>query len=143
MKRVSMPSGQAGMQLPLPLHTDAQRAASGVPLPPVIRSMMPAVVSSGSAAAETGRRDHRAGPEARAATRARLGNRLAARPEIFQIPGGPATAHAVTPPLVEPHAISFNKPKQSGAGDNLARTRGPCHSVGADMKWGDRECVFS
>src|SRR5437588_12983060 len=49
MNRVSMPSGQAGMQLPLPLHTEAQRTAAAEPAPPVIRSMMPAVVSSGPA----------------------------------------------------------------------------------------------
>src|SRR5882762_7618682 len=51
MKRVSMPSGQAGMQLPLPLHTEAQLTAAAVPAPPVIRSMMPAAVSSGFASA--------------------------------------------------------------------------------------------
>src|SRR6516162_9570791 len=49
MKRVLMPSGQAGMQLPLPLHTDAQRTASAFPEPPVIKSTMPAVVSAASA----------------------------------------------------------------------------------------------
>ena len=37
------------MQLPLPLHTEAQRTASALPLPPVIKSTMPAVVSAGSA----------------------------------------------------------------------------------------------
>src|SRR5262249_41844551 len=51
MKRVLMPSGQAGMQLPLPLHTDAQRIASAVPVPPVIRSIIPAVVSLAPASA--------------------------------------------------------------------------------------------
>jgi len=49
IKRALMPSGQAGMQLPLPLHTEAQRTASALPLPPVIKSTMPAVVSAGSA----------------------------------------------------------------------------------------------
>ena len=49
MKRVLMLSGQAEMQLPLPLHTEAQRTAAAEPAPPVIRSMMPAAVSSGSA----------------------------------------------------------------------------------------------
>jgi len=44
-----MPSGQAGMQLPLPLHTEAHRAASAVPGPPMIKSTMPAVVSAASA----------------------------------------------------------------------------------------------
>src|SRR5262245_36767677 len=44
-----MPSGQAGMQLPLPLHTEAQRTASALPLPPVIKSTIPAVVSAESA----------------------------------------------------------------------------------------------
>src|SRR5271170_617004 len=38
------------MQLPLPLHTDAQRVASSLPTPPVIRSTMAAVVSPASAA---------------------------------------------------------------------------------------------
>ena len=38
------------MQLPLPLHTEAQRDASAVPAPPVIRSIMPAAVAPGSAA---------------------------------------------------------------------------------------------
>jgi hypothetical protein len=51
MKRALMPSGQAGMQLPLPVHTEAQRAASAVPLPPVSKSTMPPVVSVASAAA--------------------------------------------------------------------------------------------
>src|SRR6516225_6518852 len=51
MKRVLMPSGQAGMQLPLPLHTEAQRTASAFPEPPVIKSTMPAVVSAASALA--------------------------------------------------------------------------------------------
>jgi hypothetical protein len=49
MKRVLMPSGQAGIQLPLPLHTEAQRTASAVPDTPVIRSTMPAAVACGSA----------------------------------------------------------------------------------------------
>jgi len=49
MKRVLIPSGQAGMQLPLPLHTEAQRTASAFPEPPVIKSTMPAVVSAASA----------------------------------------------------------------------------------------------
>src|SRR5215469_11867935 len=49
MKRVLMPSGQAGMQLPLPLHTEAQRTASALPLPPVIKSTIPAVVPAASA----------------------------------------------------------------------------------------------
>src|SRR5262252_5902125 len=49
MKRELMPSGQAGMQLPLPLHTEAQRTASALPLPPVIRSTIPAEVSTASA----------------------------------------------------------------------------------------------
>src|SRR5437588_6877773 len=44
-----MLSGQAGMQLPLPLHTDAQRIAWAVPTPPVIKSTMPPAVSAGSA----------------------------------------------------------------------------------------------
>jgi hypothetical protein len=39
------------MQLPLPLHTEAQRTAAVVPVPPVIKSIMPAAVSSGSASA--------------------------------------------------------------------------------------------
>ena len=49
MKRALMPSGQAGIQLPLPLHTEAHRAAAAVPLPPVIKSTMPPVVSAASA----------------------------------------------------------------------------------------------
>src|SRR6516164_11369491 len=49
MKRVLIPSGQAGMQLPLPLHTEAQRTASAFPGPPVIKSTMPPVVSAASA----------------------------------------------------------------------------------------------
>src|SRR6516164_6213004 len=49
MKRVLIPSGQAGMQLPLPLHTEAQRTASAFAEPPVIKSTMPAVVSAASA----------------------------------------------------------------------------------------------
>jgi len=51
MKRALMASGQAGIQLPLPLHTEAQRAASAVPLPPLIKSTMPPVVSVASASA--------------------------------------------------------------------------------------------
>src|SRR6516225_2579209 len=49
MKRVLIPSGQAGMQLPLPLHPEAQRTASAFPGPPAIKSTMPAVVSAASA----------------------------------------------------------------------------------------------
>src|SRR5262249_12934828 len=49
MKRALMPSGQAGMQLPLPLQTDAHRTASALPLPPVIKSTIPAVGSAASA----------------------------------------------------------------------------------------------
>jgi hypothetical protein len=41
---------QAGIQLPLPLHTLAQRTASSLPAPPVIRSTIAAVVSEASAA---------------------------------------------------------------------------------------------
>src|SRR5271167_4264722 len=37
------------MQLPLPLHTEAQRIASSLPAPPVIRSTIAAVVSVASA----------------------------------------------------------------------------------------------
>jgi hypothetical protein len=46
-----MPCWQAGMQLPLPLHTSAQRIASGLPSPPVIRSTIAPAVSPGSASA--------------------------------------------------------------------------------------------
>src|SRR5487761_376489 len=38
------------MQLPLPLHTEAQRTASSLPAPPVTRSTIAAVVSPASAA---------------------------------------------------------------------------------------------
>jgi hypothetical protein len=51
IKRGLMPCLQAGMQLPLPLHTSPQRTASALPAPPVIRSTIAPVVSSGSAAA--------------------------------------------------------------------------------------------
>ena len=37
------------MQLPLPLHTEAQRTASGLPQPPVIKSTMPVAVAAASA----------------------------------------------------------------------------------------------
>src|SRR5271167_2643340 len=49
MSRGLIPCWHAGMQLPLPLHTDAQRIASVVPLPPEIKSTMPAAVSVASA----------------------------------------------------------------------------------------------
>ena len=49
IKRALIPSGQAGMQLPLPLHTLAQRTAASFPAPPVIKSTMPPVTAPGSA----------------------------------------------------------------------------------------------
>jgi hypothetical protein len=50
MKRGLMPCVQAGMQLPLPLHTSLQRIAVSFPSPPVIRSTIAPAVSLGSAA---------------------------------------------------------------------------------------------
>jgi hypothetical protein len=64
---------------------------------------------------ETGRRDHRASPEARAATRARLGNRLAARPEIVEIPGSPSVRHAATPLFVRPRLSYPIAAREAGA----------------------------
>src|SRR6266478_759149 len=85
MKRALMPSGQAGMQLPLPLHTEAQRAASAVPLPPVIKSTMPPVISVASASASpagaTIGQARKHSPQ-----RAGVGDRLAARSEVLEIP---------------------------------------------------------
>ena len=68
------------MQLPLPLHTEAQRTASALPPPPVIRSTMPAVVSHRIRLAEPGRLHHRAGAKALAAAGAGIGDRLARAP---------------------------------------------------------------
>ncbi len=90
------------MQLPLPLHTEAQRdrrrgaGAAGDQVDDAGRGFFRVRL------AEPRRRDHRARPEARAATRARLGNRLSARPEIVEIPGSPAVGHAATPLFVRP-----------------------------------------
>ena len=78
MKRGLMPCVQAGMQLPLPLHTSAQRIAASLPSPPVIRSTIAPAVSLGSAVGEPGRLDHRAGAKAVAAARAGVGDRLGA-----------------------------------------------------------------
>jgi hypothetical protein len=50
MKRGLMPCVQAGMQLPLPLHTSLQRIAVSFPSPPVIKSTIALAVSLGSAA---------------------------------------------------------------------------------------------
>jgi hypothetical protein len=88
-----MPSGQAGMQLPLPLHTEAQRAA-GDQIDNAGRGFFRVRL------AEPGRRDHRARPKTRSATCARLGNRLTARPKIVEIPSSPAVGHAATPLFV-------------------------------------------
>jgi hypothetical protein len=86
MKRALILSGEAGMQLPLPLHTEAQRIASALPLPPVIKSTTPAAVSAASASPSPAGATHRAGAKARAATRAGVGDRLAAHPEILNVP---------------------------------------------------------
>src|SRR5690348_16506946 len=50
MKRGLIPCRQAGMQLPLPLHTSLQRIAAALPGPPVIRSTIAPAVAEGSAA---------------------------------------------------------------------------------------------
>ncbi|MNC85172.1 hypothetical protein D3C83_07570 [compost metagenome] len=46
MNRGFTPSGHAGMQLPLPEHTCAQRADSGAPSPPRMRSSTPPTTSA-------------------------------------------------------------------------------------------------
>ena len=86
------------MQLPLPLHTEAQRTASAFPLPPVIKSAMPAVVSAASASLSPAGGTIGQAPEARATARAGIGDRFPARSEILEVPGGADTlVHAFTP----------------------------------------------
>ena len=82
------------MQLPLPLHTSPQRTASALPAPPVIRSTMAPAVALRVGGGDPGRLGHRAGAEAVAAARAGIGDRLAARPEVAEIPD---IVHAAAP----------------------------------------------
>ena len=98
MKRALMPSGQAEMQLPLPLQTEAQRIASALPLPPVIKSTIPAVVSSAPASASP------AGitiGQARKHSPQRVQASAIAsppRPEVLDIPSRPGVTHALPRP---------------------------------------------
>ena len=97
MKRGLMPCLQAGMQLPLPLHTSAQRIASSLPAPPVIRSTIAPAVAARIGVGDAGRLGHRAGAKAIAATRAGIGDRRAARPERVEKTGSVLRAvHAET-----------------------------------------------
>ncbi len=86
------------MQLPLPLHTEAQRIASSLPAPPVIRSTMAAVGLARIRVADPGRLDHRAGTKALAAAGTGIGDRLSPCAKLVEIPGrNTAVAHHPLP----------------------------------------------
>ena len=101
MKRALMPLGAGGDAAAAAAAHRGPRAAAAVPLPPVIKSTMPPVVSVSIGLGEPGRRHHRAGAKALAAARAGVGDRLAARSEVLEIPGSRADfGHAIHPRLL-------------------------------------------
>ena len=85
------------MQLPLPLHTEAQRAASAVPRAAGDQIDDAAGGFRCIGRGESGRRHHRAGAKALAAARAGVGDRLAARSEVLEIRRARATSVMLSP----------------------------------------------
>ena len=86
------------MQLPLPLHTEAQRIASS------IAGAAGDQIDDGGGGfarirlADPGRLDHRAGAKALAAAGAGIGDRLSPRAKLVEIPGrNAAVAHHPLP----------------------------------------------